>query len=220
MPLPSQQNLKRAYQSYYGDGATGSEASPESLGVQLVALVDEMSCPRDRVLDYGSGTGEIGSVFRASGSEVIGIENNDAFRQKAECRLDAVFASLDQLGDQQFCMILLIEVIEHVLDPFETLIQLRKRMRPGSLIIITTPRATSLQARLRGRNWREAKNPTHLTLFSPSALAVLLKAAGYSQLEVGAHFSYAEHGFMRANAQRILRRFHIQGNLTMFASIE
>lgn len=74
--------------------------------------------------------------------------------------------------------IVLLDVIEHLLDPFETLRICSKILRPGGVILITTGDFDSFVSRLSGCNWRLMTPPSHLWFFTRSSLANIANILG------------------------------------------
>jgi len=88
---------------------------------------------------------------------------------------DAAFA---QLG--RFDVIVLLDVIEHLVDPAHTLALCHQHLESGGVIVITTGDFASLHARLAGRNWRLMTPPQHLWYFTPTSMARLSGSVGLS----------------------------------------
>jgi len=86
---------------------------------------------------------------------------------------DAAFA---QLG--RFDVIVLLDVIEHLVDPAGTLALCHRHLESGGVIVITTGDFASLYARLSGRNWRLMTPPQHLWYFTPTSMAGLSASVG------------------------------------------
>ena len=122
--------------------------------------------------------------------DVAGIEIADA--AVAFCRsrglsvingvaAEAVFS---QLG--MFDVIVLLDVIEHLRDPQDTLALCRRHLNPGGVIAITTGDFASLYARLAGRKWRLMTPPQHLWFFTPESIRRLSHSLGL-QLQLCDH---------------------------------
>ncbi len=136
-----------------------------------------------RMLDVGCGGGAFLRRMRKAGWEVAGIEP-DA-RAAACLAAEAgfpVYRSLEELtrkDDQRFDVIVLGHVIEHLSDPVQTLIALRSLLDTGGRLVLTTPNALSLGARIFGASWRGLEPPRHFNIFSPDSLRQALDRAGF-----------------------------------------
>ena len=81
-------------------------------------------------------------------------------------------------GLGSFDAIVMLDVIEHLPDPRETVRLLGRHLAPGGIIVITTGDFGSPVARLCGRRWRLMTPPQHLWFFTPDSLSGLGRAAG------------------------------------------
>jgi SAM-dependent methyltransferase len=114
--------------------------------------------------------------------EVAGIEL--AADAAAHCRragLDVLHgaadaANLRQIG--QVDVIVMLDVIEHLPEPRETLALCRQQLKPGGIIVITTGDFASFAARLAGARWRLMTPPQHLWFFTPESLRRLSTGLG------------------------------------------
>jgi 2-polyprenyl-3-methyl-5-hydroxy-6-metoxy-1,4-benzoquinol methylase len=70
-------------------------------------------------------------------------------------------------------VIVLLDVIEHLPDPRETLRLCAQQLNPGGIIVITTGDFASLYARLAGPRWRLMTPPQHLWFFTPASMVRL-----------------------------------------------
>ncbi len=85
-------------------------------------------------------------------------------------------ATLGRIGS--FDVIVLLDVIEHLPDPQETLTLLARHLAPGGIIVITTGDFGSALARLLGRHWRLMTPPQHLWFFTPASLRAMASPLG------------------------------------------
>jgi len=77
-------------------------------------------------------------------------------------------AKLAALGPMD--VIVLLDVIEHLPHPRDTLALATRHLNPGGIIVITTGDFSSLYARLTGSHWRLMTPPQHLWFFTPESM--------------------------------------------------
>jgi SAM-dependent methyltransferase len=107
-----------------------------------------------RVLDFGCGEGALSERLKDMGLDVLSVDiDADGFRASTAFeRLD--FNDHGQVGAfqrnhaEQFDLILGVEVIEHVENPWQYIRDLRTMVRPGGYILVTTPNVTSWLSRI------------------------------------------------------------------------
>jgi 2-polyprenyl-3-methyl-5-hydroxy-6-metoxy-1,4-benzoquinol methylase len=106
--------------------------------------------------------------------DVAGVEL--AAEAAAFCRaqgLNVVAGLADQptlaaLGNAD--IFVLLDVIEHLSDPYETLRLCVQHLNPGGMIVITTGDFASPLARMTGAAWRLMTPPQHLWFFTPESI--------------------------------------------------
>jgi 2-polyprenyl-3-methyl-5-hydroxy-6-metoxy-1,4-benzoquinol methylase len=78
-------------------------------------------------------------------------------------------------------VITLMNVLEHVNEPFELLCQLKRILKPGGLLVIDVPNnsVVSMRGQLLGR-WPELDLGEHINHFVPATLDGLLQRAGFT----------------------------------------
>ena len=155
-------------------------------------LVDLLPRPLGRVLDVGCGQGRTAHSLRAAGADWIsGIElDADAAAVAAgvydAVRVGSAEAGLDGL-DGLFDTILLYDVLEHLVDPWELLRRLHEVAAPGARVHVSVPNArhwTLLRDLvLRGTfgyTPAEHRDVTHLRWFTRRDLVELLESTGWT----------------------------------------
>jgi SAM-dependent methyltransferase len=213
-PAPTGEELARYYNAAY--------AVPRELYVAhvprehrvLQSLFRRHRIAPGRVLEVGCSYGAMLDAFRRDGWDVEGVELDARAAEVARSfyslrvhqgRLEDVRASL--LG--AYDVIALYHVIEHVQDPSELIRDLVAMCRSGGAILIKTPNARSLLARVVGGWWEWYAVPEHLHLFSPSSLRALLESSGLA-IEVMLTRRGDAHGTLfelaRGLGRRLLRR--------------
>jgi SAM-dependent methyltransferase len=107
------------------------------------------------------------------------------------------------------------DVIEHLPDAPRALAALRALLTPRGHLLLSTPDAGSLVARLLGRRWHYVDPVQHLALFTRDNVTRLLDAAGFDVLGFG---SLGHHYRLRYVTAR-LRYLHARGPLHWGAAL-
>jgi SAM-dependent methyltransferase len=137
-----------------------------------------------KLLDIGCSTGHYLAAMRERGWQVAGVELSEyaASYARQNFNLDVRTGTLHEAGftDDQFDLVTLWDVFEHVLDPKATLAEIARILKPGGLVVISSPNPTGIEARLFGSSWVGWERPRHLHLFTPDVLRRYLHDAGFS----------------------------------------
>lgn len=156
---------------------------------------------KNRLLDLGCGNGAFLLRARSASWDVVGVDF-DPRAVKAACSqgLDVRLGGVETLDPSidQFDIITLSHVIEHVHHPVEILQACYKLLKPGGHLWLETPNIASEGHRLFGENWRGLEPPRHLVLFTLKSMCNTLSAAGFLQVEVQAYRPLCE-GIFRAS---------------------
>jgi len=141
------------------------------------------------VLEIGCGDGFWLSILRELGfSCLVGLDPSNVFVQRARMKgLDVRVGDIYHLkGEQQYEVILLINVLEHLPEVEQALQQVHRILRPAGILYLSVPVCDSLLLRfnrwLRGNDkltqarWQD---PTHLQVFSRREMVELLQRQGF-----------------------------------------
>jgi 2-polyprenyl-3-methyl-5-hydroxy-6-metoxy-1,4-benzoquinol methylase len=155
-------------------------------------LVRMLPRPLGRVLDVGCGEGRTGKSLRAAGATWIsGVELDPAAAAAASAAYDQILvgpveSELEGLSGP-FDTILLYDVLEHLLDPWNLLRQLHRLAAQDARIHVSVPNARHWTL-LRdlgvrgtfGYTEAEHRDVTHLRWFTRRDLVELLETTGWS----------------------------------------
>ena len=102
-----------------------------------------------RVLDVGSGSGAIGEALKArSIMNLYAIEIDEHAREHVKDIYRETASDISAFSGQTFDLILLLDVLEHMTDPFEYLGKMVSMLRPSGKILISLPNVAHWSVRL------------------------------------------------------------------------
>lgn len=145
-------------------------------------LVSELGIKSGELLDIGAATGFFMDIAKKKGFSVKGVELSDfAAKKGREKGLDLLTGDLHSAhyGDNQFDVVTMFDVIEHVPDPVGFVREATRILKKDGLLLINTPDAESLWARVLGSRWQLIMPPEHIHYFSPKNLGNYLLKNGY-----------------------------------------
>lgn len=183
--FPTPNELDEIYkQAYSAENISYADTNQESGDYAIEAyaafLTKTIIKPGMRVLDFGAATGTLVAQLQHSGVAVDGVEYSAEAREFcAATRGFKLMSGLDVILPGTYDVVTMIEVIEHVTDLQATLLNLRKVLKLGGLIFITTPNRKGIRAIMEGGHWREARKKFHLILFDKQSLKFHLGETGF-----------------------------------------
>jgi len=141
--------------------------------------------PGERLFDFGCGAGGFLLEARKAGFEVMGLElNKDLARFVEETHEIPVYQGLiddEAFAGERFNAIVTSQVFEHLLDPRQTLVDLRAHLEPPGMILIEVPNLRAIKERLKRGS---TMNDSHLFYFSAASLSRMFEAEGFKVLAV------------------------------------
>jgi 2-polyprenyl-3-methyl-5-hydroxy-6-metoxy-1,4-benzoquinol methylase len=151
--------------------------------------------PGARVLDVGCGDGRFSAELIGAGAEVVGIDVAEEPLRRARARSPELDLRLGPdagpwpLPDASFDVVWAGEVIEHVADTSAWLSELRRVLRSGGGLVLSTPAhepLTLLRLALSRRAFAERFEPCgdHLRFYSRDTLTRLIGDFGFEQISV------------------------------------
>lgn len=144
------------------------------------------SSPTGSLLDVGCATGDFIATMRQQGWQVEGVELNPVAAQYARQELDLTVhtGTLEaaRFADNQFDVVTMWDVLEHLSDPRAALVEVNRVLKPGGLFVASIPNPASLEARMFGAAWAGWDRPRHLYLFTPLVIQRYLADTGFRQI--------------------------------------
>jgi SAM-dependent methyltransferase len=147
------------------------------------------SRPGGRLLDVGSGRGDLGVVLQRHGWSVVGLDPSlEACEEASERGVPSVHGTLGSAGDGlegPFDAIVFNHSLEHVVEPLDDLTRATALLRRGGTVLVSAPNFGSWQRRRFGTYWFHLDLPRHRSHFSPAGLERVLRRAGLADARVG-----------------------------------
>ena len=187
---PALQRLYDDVDYFEGDrGVYGGSASAAMLlqrqwtqgRLALVAALVPDPDQRCRLLEVGCAYGWFLAAARARGYQVTGVELSANAAESARDRL-GLRVHAGQLGeaplDGPYDVICVWDTLEHVPDPVQFWLAIRKLVADDGVVLFSTPDVSSVPARLLGRRWWTLKPTEHLSQFTPDTHRLVAEQAG------------------------------------------
>jgi SAM-dependent methyltransferase len=177
--------------------AVPEDARPERFAARRAFLLDHVA-PGERVLDLGAGDGAFAAELAAAGCEVVAVDVAEEALRRARARVPGLDARRIgeggplPLDEDSVDVVWAGEVLEHAADVVGLLAEVRRVLRWGGTLLVTTPAhgPVSLAAlALRGRRAVDAHfdpRADHLRFFTERTLREVLTDAGFAEVEIRA----------------------------------
>ncbi|GGG93390.1 methyltransferase [Polaribacter pacificus] len=149
-----------------------------------VKLINSFNSSTKLLLDVGCGTGDFLKQANENGWSVTGVEPNLGARNLASSKGISVFEDLTALENQQYDVISLWHVLEHVEQLDEYLNQIKKLLKEDGVLIIAVPNFNSYDAEYYKNFWAAYDVPRHVWHFSQQAISKLMKERAMSVFKI------------------------------------
>jgi SAM-dependent methyltransferase len=171
-----------------------------------------------RLLDVGSGRGDLGVALRGYGWDVTGLDPSPAACEHARRR--GVRAVEGTLLDEppvggDYDAVVFNHSLEHVAEPFDDLEAARSLLRTGGVLVVSLPNFGSWQRRRFESSWFHLDLPRHRSHLTPRGLETLLRRAGYDRIRTMTTTS--ADGLPMSVQYRLLGRRRFEEGLALYA---
>lgn len=165
--------------------------------------------PAGKLLDVGCGAGRFLNRMRKRGWDVEGVD----FDPQAARKVSERYAIKTHVGDlvacalpaESFDVITMSQAVEHLFDPRANLKECLRILKPGGLLVMTTPNVASRGAAMFGAFWRGWEPPRHLHLFSVASLRQLTEGAGFAVIEARSYSAGSAVVYRVSRANQLAR---------------
>lgn len=212
-PQPGDEELARIYDANYFLGSEermtsqAVSAMKQATAKLYLAEISRYHGHRPgRLLEIGSGDGDLLALAEGGGWQVTGVEYSPAACEKIRQRLkhgDVRCGELYQAGlaGDQFDLCVISDVLEHVRAPLDFLREIHRLLKPGGTLFIATPSIDSWSARLMRQQWMEFK-VEHLTYFDRQTLQTALFRSGFRQVIINPGWKILSLDYIKMHFER------------------
>jgi 2-polyprenyl-3-methyl-5-hydroxy-6-metoxy-1,4-benzoquinol methylase len=217
--MPHRDELREAVLRAVGDkGAAERRKIREEaeaatyFGAPRVEMLDFVPTTALSVLDVGCAEGAFSrAVKNRTGAEVWGIEYDPHAAEHAKAVIDRVLVGdaneqIAKLPDGYFDVIICNDVLEHLVDPYATLVQLRGKLKPGGVVVASIPNIRFLPALSQlvfRRDFPQEDSGifdrTHLRFFTRRSIVRMFETSGFTVRSInGINAYYPPYGVLLA----------------------
>jgi 2-polyprenyl-3-methyl-5-hydroxy-6-metoxy-1,4-benzoquinol methylase len=215
--------LQRLYDEGYFESYPGGESYEADPAQRLYEANRRIEfvrryVPRGKLLEIGAAAGHFVEAARDAGYEPVGIEPAADLARRATERVGvpvlAGFLEEVELPDGEFDVACAWHVVEHIIDPHNALVRLRKTMKPGATLLVEVPNIESVQAKRRGARWANLDLRHHVGHYTPAAIRALLTNAGFRDVTTE---TFPMRGYLRPG--RALRPIELAAAVKEVATV-
>lgn len=198
-PRPTREMLGKIYPETYYAGEFDQQANPivltarnlrnKSKAKKLLALSHSKN--KSKVLDVGAGDGSLLDAFVALGclpENMYALELDKSKSKSLKTKLfNNIFDNVEtvKLKPENFDLIVMLQVIEHLANPMGTIRKMQKWLKDGGLILFETPNTQSWDRLFFKKElWGGYHFPRHWTLWNKDNVKKILEGSGFKVVQI------------------------------------
>ncbi|CNK28025.1 3-demethylubiquinone-9 3-methyltransferase [Yersinia mollaretii] len=143
-----------------------------------VKIYQELCPENGKWLDFGCGSGGLVRYAKNRGIDIVGFDEGWAASLGREDGTQILTASELSETEGMFDFCSAIEVFEHIADPLAAFRQIRRVLKPGGILFLTTGNAKPWRSNL--LNWGYTSCPdVHISFYEPETLELCMRESGF-----------------------------------------
>ena len=181
-PIPD--NLSKYYpDKYHAIPKTIEDLDASSKSENYKIEIIKRFCEKGKLLEIGPSYGSFTYLAKKNGYETEAIEMD-----KRCCQFSNEVIGVNTINSNKpieilqykksYDVIAFWHLIEHLPNPWPTLDAVYASLKPGGILVLSTPNPDSFQFKVTGRYWHHLDAPRHVMLIPMALLAEKLKSLG------------------------------------------
>lgn len=195
-PMPGSAFLKSLYdnEEWFEGGKKGGYKNYDQQTAQVLPVFEDVLAHYEKmlsgrdILDVGCGYGTHLAIAAARGWKCFGVEVSKHARELAGKRHPRLYLTdrVEHLIPHRFDLILMLDVIEHLTDPYKLFYELFSKgaITRETRIVITTPNAGCREAVSNPAGWAYRHPPSHLIYYSAHSFKTLLERLHFRDVNI------------------------------------
>lgn len=170
--------------------------------------------PASRILDIGCGAGWKLDCYKEFGWETYGCDiSADAIEVAREKGHNVQAGQFEDIKypDNFFAAVQISHVIEHLPDPKMVIERVYSLLMDGGILLVETPNAAGLIAKIFGADYWQIDSPRHFQLFTKKTIWHLINMSGFKIDRVITHNS--RNGILNSIQSFVTRKFGKEINI-------
>ena len=157
----------------------------------IVRIFQKLCSNNAKWLDFGCGSGGLVRYAKKRGIDIVGFDEGWGASLGREGGTRILNASELKEVDGVFDFCSAIEVFEHIPDPLEAFRQIRRILKPGGILFLTTGNAQPWRNKL--LNWGYTSCPdVHISFYEPETLEFCLRESGFLPKKIAGFNQYSD----------------------------
>jgi len=139
------------------------------------------------IVDVGAGSGAFCLAMKSTGmfNKVVALDIADEALEACEKNgLDTIKGMMSDAETSSADLITVNDLIEHLFNPKEFLIDSLRVLKAGGYISIATPNGEGFDFKILKEKTKNITPPEHINYFNPKSIELLLKASGFVDIQV------------------------------------
>jgi 2-polyprenyl-3-methyl-5-hydroxy-6-metoxy-1,4-benzoquinol methylase len=157
---------------------------PSKIINQRIDILNGLPLAKRKLLDVGCGKADFLITAKKSGFTVSGMDIAEPIIEQLKEKKIQSFRSLSDIQKNSFSTVTCFDVIEHTTNPRKFIENIHKILDSKGFLLLSTPNASSISARLLGESWWVFGPDGHYVLFTPKSIRMLLEMNGFSVVSI------------------------------------